>query len=222
MAGAEAAAAAPRDYPAMAPLEQYLTSNRADEIAQARHAAPPSISDDADILVLTRHGYETAIKGKNGFVCLVGRSWFGGVTDREFWNPRGRAPICFNPQGVRSVLPTFLERTGWVLAGVSHEVMVERTKAAVASHHIPPPEAGVVTYMMAKDAYHSDDAGGPWRPHLMFFLPPMPVAEWGANLPGSGALGGRPAIEPFTVFLVPVAHWSDGTPDQYPAPGEKG
>jgi hypothetical protein len=55
-------------YPSMAPIEQYLM-DRTAEIALARSAAPESISRDAEVLVLGRHGFETAVKGKNGFVC---------------------------------------------------------------------------------------------------------------------------------------------------------
>ncbi len=54
----------------MAPLDQYLMEQNA-EIALARTAAPESISKDAEIMVLGRRGYETAVKGTNGFVCIV-------------------------------------------------------------------------------------------------------------------------------------------------------
>src|SRR6266851_5766955 len=81
-------------YPSMAPLDQYLMERNA-EMALARSAAPESISRDAEVLVLGRHGYETAVKGKNGFVCMVQRSWTAGIDDPDFWNPRIRAPICF-------------------------------------------------------------------------------------------------------------------------------
>src|SRR5271155_3351643 len=47
-------------YPSMAPLEQYLMPDRNEEIKLARSAAPDSISGDAEVLVLGRHGYETA------------------------------------------------------------------------------------------------------------------------------------------------------------------
>ena len=61
-------------YPtSMAPLEQYLM-DRNDEIALARSAAPPSIAKDATVLVFGKDGYETAVKGTNGFVCNVDRS----------------------------------------------------------------------------------------------------------------------------------------------------
>jgi len=58
-------------YPSMAALDQYLMADRDAEIALARSAAPDAISGDAKILVLGRHGYETAVEGKNGFVCVV-------------------------------------------------------------------------------------------------------------------------------------------------------
>jgi len=79
-----------------APLDQYLIKNQESEIALARSAAPPSVSNDAEILVLTSHGYQTAVKGKNGFVCLVDRSWQSSIGDPEFWNPKERAPTCLN------------------------------------------------------------------------------------------------------------------------------
>jgi hypothetical protein len=70
-------------YPSMAPLDQYLMEDRNSEIALARSAAPESISRDAEVLVLGRHGYETAIRGKNGFVCIVQRSWTAPIDDQE-------------------------------------------------------------------------------------------------------------------------------------------
>ena len=84
-------------YPTMAPLEQYLM-DRTAEIALARSAAPSSISDGAEVMVLGREGYETAVKGTNGFLCIVERSWAQGTDDAEFWNPKMRAPHCFNAQ----------------------------------------------------------------------------------------------------------------------------
>src|SRR5579859_5035280 len=84
-------------YPTMAPLDQYLIADRNAEIALARTAAPDSISKGAEVMVLGRHGYETAAKGKNGFVCLVWRAWAGASDDLEFWNPKSRSPVCMNP-----------------------------------------------------------------------------------------------------------------------------
>lgn len=77
----------------MAPIWQYLMPRDA-EISLARSAAPESISRDAEILVFTRGGYQRAVSGKNGFVCMVSRSWFAAFGDPDFWSPRVRAPIC--------------------------------------------------------------------------------------------------------------------------------
>ena len=77
-------------YPTMSPIEQYLM-DRTAEIALARSAAPSSISDGAEVMVLGREGYKTAVKGTNGFLCIVVRSWAHGTDDAEFWNSKMRA-----------------------------------------------------------------------------------------------------------------------------------
>ena len=212
-AGLPAMAQASTRYPAMAPVAQYLIADRSAEIALARSAAPPSVSGDAEVLVLGPHGYVPAASGKNGFVCLVERAWFSGVSDDGFWNPKLRGPDCYNREAARSVLPTFLTRTKWVLAGASQAEIRTRTAAAMADGRIRPPEAGAMNFMLSKDGYLGDDAGGPWHPHLMFYTPPIPTADWGANLPGTRVLGTDAGVNPYTIFYVPVTRWSDGTPD---------
>jgi len=96
-------------YPSMASLDQYLIERNA-EIPLARSAAPASISNDADVMVLGRHGYETAVKGKNGFVCMVWRSWAAGIDDPDSWNPKLRAPVCFNAPAARFNVPLLAGR----------------------------------------------------------------------------------------------------------------
>src|SRR5215470_18023604 len=103
--GMKQAQAPKTSYPSMAPLGQYLMADRDAEIALARSAAPVAISRDAKILVLGQHGYETAVEGKNGFVCAVERGWMSPADATEFWNPKIRGPICFNPPAARSILP---------------------------------------------------------------------------------------------------------------------
>ncbi len=197
-------------YPSMAPIQQYRLASAAEEIALSRSAAPTSISADASILTLGSHGYETAAKGKNGFVCLVWRSWTAGFENTEFWNPKLRAPICLNPASVRSVLPAYLERTQWALAGASKAEMIVRTKAALAANRIAVPEPGAMAFMMSKQGYLSD-ADGHWHPHLMFFLAHSDAADWGADLHDSPVFAAQGDPEPITTFIVPVTKWSDGS-----------
>jgi len=199
-------------YPAMAPIGQYRISARDDEIALARTAAPPSISADAEVLVLGDRGYETAVKGKNGFVCFVERSWDAGFDDPQFWNPKLRAPNCFNPPAVRTVLPQYVKRAEWVLAGVSKQEMKMKARSAIAANEFKSPEPGALSFMLSKNGYVSDDAAGPWLPHVMFFVPHGQAAAWAAGVEGSPVIGKDGSdIEP-TVLFVPVRRWSDGSP----------
>lgn len=197
-------------YPAMAQIEQYRVASAAEEISLARSAAPASISAEAEVLTLGNHGYETAVKGKNGFVCLVERSWAASFEDPEFWNPKLRAPICHNAAAARSVLPHYLERTRWVLGGISKTGMIERTKSALAANTFSAPAPGAMCFMMSKQGY-LNDAAGHWHPHLMFFLARTDGAAWGADLDGSPVSAAQDSPEPVTTFIVPVPKWSDGT-----------
>lgn len=199
-------------YPNMAPVEQYLMQDEASEIALARSAAPESISRDAEVLVLGRRGYETAVKGKNGFVCLVERSWTAPIDDPNFWNPKLRGPLCLNAAAVRSYLPRTIKRTELILAGRTKAEMVETIAAAVDKKELPAMEPGAMSYMLSKQGYLNDRAGH-WHPHLMFFVSQGDPASWGADLPGSPIIAVNDTWEHLTTFLVPVGKWSDGTAD---------
>jgi hypothetical protein len=201
-------------YPNMASIEQYLQPDRNAEIALARSAAPAAISSDAKILVLGWRGYQTAIEGKNGFVCMVERSWMLPFNSAEFWNPKVRAPLCFNPAAARSILPLTVKRTGMVLAGLSKAQMIDSIKAGFHSKELPVPETGAMCYMMSRAGY-LNDALGHHVPHLMFYFPLTDKSSWGADLPDSPVTLNpqfRDGPEPITEFVIPVSKWSDGTP----------
>ena len=209
-------------YPSMAPLEQYLMGDQNAEITLARSAAPESISRDADVLVLGRHGYEVAAKGKNGFVCLVERAWMGpfeGDGSANFWNPKLRGPVCFNPPAARSVLPMTYKRTEMVLAGQSKAQIMDGIKVFI-KQELPPLEAGAMAYMMSKDQHLNDGNHPNWMAHLMFYTPVMDGAVWGADLSNSPVMLNpqfHGAPEPINVFMVPAGWWSDGTADPHKA-----
>jgi len=205
-------------YPQMAPVEQYMPTSRDAEIALARSAGPAAVSDKAEILVLGAHGYETAVKGSNGFVCFVQRSWGKDFDQPEFWNPKIRTPQCWNKAAASSVLPEFLKRTQWVLAGVSKDEMLARTKAALAAHEIGSPAPGSMAYMLSKDQYINDPQDGAesrWYPHVMFFVPATEASNWGANVRGGPIFSTTSTVEPITTFFVVAPKWSDGSLGPY-------
>jgi len=184
-------------YPTMAPIEQYRMDRNA-EIALARTAAPPSISRDAEILVL----------GQKNF---VGRAFAGPLNNPEYWSPKNRSPICYNPPAVRSLLPYAMKQTGMALAGASRVQITDAIRTAVAKKELGAPESGSMAYMMSKGAYLTD-RGGHNLAHLMF------------ELPRNGVFQDEPDFfvtwdpAPVIEFNVPVGQWSDGTPVTAPHP----
>jgi hypothetical protein len=206
------AAAAP--YAKMAPVEQYLMPDRAAEIAMARSAAPASISGDAEVMVLTAHGYESAGAGTNGFVCLVERSWMSPFDFAEFWNPKMRGPICFNPAAVRSIVPMTYKRTELALAGKSRDEILAAMKTYAASSAMPALAPGAMCYMMSPQGILNDEAGH-WVPHLMFYVPETDPKTWGADLAGSPVMSNpqfKNSGAAITELMIPVLTWSDGSP----------
>jgi hypothetical protein len=213
---------ATKPYPHMAPVEQYLM-DRTAEIALARSAAPDSISRDATILVLGRQGYETAVEGKNGFVCKVERAWMAAFDWPEFWNPKVRAADCLNPQAARSLLPIVFLRSRMVMAGRSKADILSAIRAAFENRQLPGLENGALDYMMSKSSYLTDEDGHN-LPHLMFFTAGVDAKDWGSGAAGSPVMSApywffssqepsqMKGLPPILVFLVPVADWSDGTP----------
>ena len=212
IAGAVQAATGP--YPSMAPRDQYMM-DKAVEIVLARSAAPPSISNDASVLVLGAHGFETAATGTNHFVCLVDRSWTKSFDDPEFWDPKIRGPMCLNEAAVRTVLPAIMERAEWALSGLSLAEIAERVKTSSKAN--TTPATGAMSYMLSKQQYLSESGTHYWYPHVMFFSPPVDPNAWGANLKGSPVLGAVISSR-LTMFFIPVRKWSDGTLADYGPP----
>jgi|SRR6185437_10147304 len=208
-------------YPKMAPVEQYLM-DRSAEIALARSAAPESISGDATVLVLGRQGYETAVQGKNGFVCFVGRAWGAAFDWDEFWNPKVKAADCLNPQAARSIVPIVTLRAQMVMAGRTKQEMLSALNAAYEKKQLPTLEDGAMDYMMSKSSYLTD-RGGHNMPHLMFYTMVRDGKDWGSGAAGSPVLSSpywffapkgeaeNKDLPPILVFLVMQSNWSDGT-----------
>jgi hypothetical protein len=197
-------------YPAMAPLNQYLMPDEKSEIALARSAAPNSISDGAEVMVLGREGYTTAVKGTNGFVCIVERSWALGTDEHEFWNPRMRAPHCFNAQAAKSFAVIYLMKTRLVLQGKSKAEIGQAIASALGRKELPALEPGAMAYMMSKEQY-LNDRDKSWHPHTMFFFQGDAVKSWAADDPNSPVMVAKDPEERVTILFVLANKWSDGS-----------
>jgi len=199
-------------YTSMAPLAQYMMADRNAEITLARSAAPEAISRDATVLVLTEHGYVTAVEGKNGFVCVVERAWMSPGDSPDFWNPKMRGPLCFNPPAVRSILPVTIERTKLAIAGKSRAEIIAANKQGYEKKELPKLEPGAMSYMMSKNAYLTAKGGN--LAHVMIYTPHMDPAMWGAGVPNAPLMLNPQfkGVEPIDVWVISVGKWSDGTP----------
>jgi hypothetical protein len=198
-------------YPDMTPLERYMIQDENAEVSLARSAAPASISSAAEVMVLRRNGYTTTVKGSNGFVCIVERSWANTTDDPQFWNPKVRAPHCFNPPAAKTVLPIYLMKSRLVLAGKARAEIATAIASALEKKDLPALAPATMVYMMSKQQY-LNDGGMSWHPHLMFFVSGDAEKSWGANLPGSPVMAAFDPEQRLTTFFVLAREWSDGTP----------
>ena len=203
-------------YPNMAPADAYLMADRSSEIALARSAAPESISNDAEVLVLGSHGFDVAIKGKNGFTCFVGRGWTSAA-DPDYWNPKVRVPICVNAAAARTYLLRVMRISASALDGRTLPQVNAMIAGAVTRKELPPMEPGAICYMMSKQGYGGEVLPH-WPSHLIVLLFDLDPAMWGANLPDSPVLAAVDPSEHLTQFVIPVGKWSDGTDDLPAAP----
>ena len=104
-----------------------------------------------------------------------------------------------------------MKKTELVLAGRTKEQMAEGIKAAFDKKEFPVLGSGAMCYRLSKQGYLSD-TDGHWHPHLMFFVPDTEPEAWGAGFAGSPVVVGvKDTLDGFTLFMVPVGKWSDGT-----------
>ena len=194
------------DYP---PLSAYLMPEK-EEISLARSAAPATISDHASIKVLTDAGYKVVTEGSNGFVCLVLRGWSAPTyTPKEIgivYSPEVRAPICFDPEAVRTVLPYYELRTRLGMAGLTPDEIAAGVETAYATGELPPRDGVSFAYMWSADQNLVPSIGA-WHPHIMIFAPyyendMIGGSAFGSPLPQVTDDGGTP----FAVIAIPVDH----------------
>jgi len=198
-------------YPVMAPFDRYMMTDESAEIALARSAAPASISSAAEVMVLRKGGFVSVVPGTNGFICIVERSWANPTGDPQFWNPKVRAPHCFNPPAAKTALPLFLMKTRLVLAGKSRTEIAAAFASAQERHQLPALAPGTLVYMMSKQQYINDSVAN-FHPHVMFYAAGDAEKSLGANLPDSPVTSGYDSEQRLTTYFVLADKWSDGTP----------
>jgi hypothetical protein len=190
------------------PLSEYLMP-RDGEIALAKSAAPANISDLATIKVLTSSGFEVARQGSNGFVCEVMRGWAAPTyTPAQFrdlvYDPRVRAPICFDAIAAREVLPYYELRHKLGMQGKTTSQIAEGVEAAYARGELPGRSEVSFAYMWSADQFLFP-AVGHWHPHMMVFVPYYVNTMLGGNEFGSPLpVVSDDAGTPFTVIVIPV------------------
>ena len=200
-----AAAGAQNAYP---PIDQYLMPRDA-EIALARSAAPPAISDRATVKVLTKAGYQVASQGDNGAVCLVMRGFSAPTyTPAAFrdivYDPTIHAPICFAAPAARTALPYYELRTRLAMAGKGPDQIAEALQLAYVKGELPVRAEATFAYMFSAHQ-HLGPGIGAWRPHVMVFVPyadatTVGATPFGDTLPQVTDDAGTP----FSVVVIPV------------------
>lgn len=152
-----------------APYSEWAMSQPA-EIALARSAAPESVSRRATIEVLTPKGYEVAVKGDNGCVCMVLRGWSAAPDPTDTKNAKIRGPACFDPVATRTVVPAEELKAKLGLAGKSPEEIGSEVATQYGLGKLPKMENVAFAYMWSASQHIGPDAG-PWHPHMMVYAP---------------------------------------------------
>lgn len=190
------------------PLSEYMMPQDA-EIVLARSAAPANISDHATIKVLNESGFEVAIEGDNGFVCMVMRAWSAptytpaAFLDFVYYAPL-RAPICFNPVAAETMMLYYELRTELGLQGKNPDEIADGIEAAYAKSELPRIKTVSFAYMWSAD----QDLGpgiGHWHPHMMVFTPYYENSMLGGNeFGGTLPFVSDDAGTPFAVTVIPT------------------
>lgn len=190
------------------PLSEYMMPQDA-EIALARSAAPANVSDRATIKVLNESGFEVAIEGDNGFVCMVMRAWSAptytpaAFLDFVYYAPL-RAPICFNPVAAETMMLYYELRTELGLQGKNPDQIADGIEAAYAKGELPRVMTVSFAYMWSAD----QDLGpgiGHWHPHMMVFTPYYENSMLGGNeFGGILPFVSDDAGTPFAVTVIPT------------------
>lgn len=209
-----AAAQQPGSEPGSEPNPAYVELAETREIAMARSAAPGAVADGAAVWVLRDGAYEVAVEGTNGNACMVSRTW-----------PTSVEPICYDPEGARTLLPIEIRLVEARIAGGDRDAAWEAVHAAIDAGELPLPERPAMTYMLSSAQRLIAGDGrevGAWRPHFMLYIPylrPEDVGLFGESSEVFVAHAGEPLAHLITVapdFIDPATPRPDGSTEARP------
>jgi hypothetical protein len=145
-------------------IDASVPRERQTELALS--AAPTEVSSKATVYILGPKGYEKIREGTNGFSCLVERSFIGTTQTSS-------APACFDAEGSRTLVQTFLRREELRAQGKSEAEIKDDIAKGYKDGRFKVPGPGFL-YMMSNENYVYDSESkesGFVPPHLMFYAP---------------------------------------------------
>lgn len=167
--GVLSSSTAAQDTPQERNKEVHLvtaSTPRERQIDLALSAAPPEVSSKATTYILGAKGYKKVREGTNGFSCLIERS-FAGTTQNS------SAPACFDAEGSRTLLLTYLRREELRAQGKSEAEIKDDITKGFQDGRFKAPGPGFL-YMMSDENFVYDSESkesGFVPPHLMFYAP---------------------------------------------------
>jgi hypothetical protein len=179
------------------------------EIALATSAAPAELSSNATVYAVRDGKVLTLRAGTNGSSCMVARDSHAGSL----------YPICYNPEGTRTVLERELMQVRLRTLGVAEDSIDRAVAAAYRSGELETPKDVALAYMMSPQQVLFSNARkegrrvGAWHPHLMLYMPGATPATFGLSDSGTGdpIQVGSPGT-PQAEVIVKLPKWADGTP----------
>jgi hypothetical protein len=179
------------------------------EIALAQSAAPADLAKASTVYAVRDGQILTIRQGSNGAACMVARDFHAGSL----------YPICFNPEGTRTVAKRELMQMRLRSLGVPEDSIDRAVTAAYTSGELEAPRELALAYMMSPQQVLFSSASkdgrrvGAWHPHLMFYFPGMTPTKLGLGQAGPNDViqVGSPGT-PQAEVVVKLPSWSDGTP----------
>ncbi|HEU4557983.1 MAG TPA: hypothetical protein VFS20_09045 [Longimicrobium sp.] len=144
------------------------------QMALARSAGPAHVAEGAALYVLRPGGYVRVRGSSNGHSCLV-----------EHDHPESIAPVCYDAEATRSILPGVLRIAELRETGLSYTEAKERVDELYRTGRLPAPRRAAMSYMLSRDqvlfASPTGERVGAWRPHVMIFSPFATADQVGAK-----------------------------------------